>query len=141
MDTVKASINLKEGTLQLEGPQEFVEKYLDQYNHLIKNWKTTSLLPPEEESEAKEILSKRTKTIIQKPKGTPSCMGRIRSLIDENYFKELKTSTEILNYLKEQKGATYESGPVTAALNQLIKKGALRRIKEGNKGPYKYCNL
>ena len=31
MDTVKAIINIKEGVLELEGPQEFVEKYLDLY--------------------------------------------------------------------------------------------------------------
>ncbi len=140
MDIVKAVINLKEGTLQLEGPQEFVEKYLDQYDSIIKNWKTFFQLSPKEvEGEVEEASSKRKRTRITKPKGTSSCMGRIRNLIDENYFKDPRTSTEVMNWLKEQKGALYDSSPITAALNQFIKSSKLRRIKEG-KGPYKYCN-
>jgi len=136
VDTVKAVINLKEGVIELEGPQEFVEKYLNLYRPDASKWQ--AVLSLKSEVETKEKAPKRLRRGAPKPKGT-SCMGRIRTLIDENYFKDPKTSTEIMNWLKEQKGAIYDSSPVTAALNQFIKKGTLRRIKEG-KEPYKYCN-
>jgi len=51
-DVVKAFIDLKKGVLQLEGPQEFVEKYLDP---IIKNCKPFSASSPKgEESKEKE---------------------------------------------------------------------------------------
>lgn len=93
MDTVKAVINLKEGTLQLEGPQEFVEKYLNQYDSIIKNWKTFSLVSSREgKGEVEEEAPKRTRIKASKPKGTSSCTGRIRTLISENYFESPKDS-------------------------------------------------
>lgn len=138
MDIVKATINIKEGVIQLEGPQEFVEKYLNLYRPDASKWKS-AISQEREVGTKEEAAAKRTRTRAAKPKGTPSCLGRIRTIINEDYFKEPRTSTEVMNWLKEQKGATYESGPVTAALTQLIKKGTLRRFKEG-KGAYKYCN-
>lgn len=135
MDTVKAVINIKEGVIELEGPQEFVEKYLELYRPDASKWQTALL--QKGEVKTKEEAPKRTRA--PKPKGMPSCLGRIRILISEDYFKEPRTSTEVINWLKEQKGAIYDSGPVTAALNNLIKSGTLRRFKEG-KEPYKYCN-
>ena len=135
MEMVKAVINLKEGVIELEGPREFVEKYLELYRPNAGRWQAA--LSAKGEVKTKEQARKRVR--VAKPKGAPSCLGRIRNLIDETYFKDPKTSTEVMNYLKEQKGAIYGSSPVTAALNQLIKKGMLRRSKEG-KEPYKYFN-
>jgi len=138
VDTVKAVINLKEGVIELEGPQEFVEKYLELYRPDASKWKVA--ISQEGEVGAKEkATTKRTRTRVTKPKGAPSCTGRIRALVDEDYFKDPKTSTEVINWLEEQKGVVYGAGPVTAALNYLIKSGTLRRFREG-KEPYKYCN-
>ncbi len=137
MDVVKAVINLKDGIIELEGPQEFVEKYLNLYRPAASQWEST--VSQEGNVKIEEATTKRKRTRVVKPKGTSSCMGRIRTLIDENYFKDPKTSAEVINHLKEQKGAIYGSSPVSAALNQFIKSGKLRRLKEG-KEPYKYCN-
>jgi len=49
-NTVKATIDSKKGTLRLEGPQEFVEKYLDSIIQNCKPFSTSS--PHEEESES-----------------------------------------------------------------------------------------
>ncbi len=136
MDTVKAIINLKEGVLELEGPREFVEKYLELYRPDASKWQG-DILKKDEVKPNEKATPKRTR--IGKPKTGPSCRGRIRTLIDEGYFKEPRTSTEVINWLKEQKAATYGYGPVTAALSTLIKSNDLRRFKQG-KEPYKYCN-
>lgn len=136
MDAVKAVINLKEGVIELEGPQDFVEKYLNLYRPDASKWQTATSQKGEVKTK-EEAPPKRTRVV--KPKGAPSCRGRIRTLISEDYFKEPRTSTEVMGWLKEQKGAIYDSGPVTAALNSLIKSVALRRFKEG-KEPYKYTN-
>jgi len=141
MEIVKAVINLKEGTLQLEGPREFVEKYLNQYDSIIKNWEKLYPLTPEKKKiEVEKVTPKRTKPRAAKPKGISSCMGRIRNLIDENYFKDPKTGTEVKDWLEEQKGVTYMSGPISGALNKLVQSGKLRRFRESKKEPYKYCN-
>ena len=44
MDTVKAVINVKEGVIELEGPQEFVEKYLELYRPDASKWQTAIFL-------------------------------------------------------------------------------------------------
>jgi hypothetical protein len=136
MDTVKAVINLKDGVLEFEGPQEFVEKYLKLYLPDVSKWQTALL--KKGEVETKEKGPKQTRAA--KPKGVSSCMGRIRNLIDENYFKDPKTSTEVKDWLEEQKGVTYMSGPISGALNKLVQSGKLRRFRESKKEPYKYCN-
>jgi hypothetical protein len=141
VEEVKAAISIGEVSIQLEGPREFVEKYLALYQPIIEKGQIASSLPQEEETKGEAQASTPKRTRIKQPKGAASCMGRVRALISEDYFKEPKTSTEVMNYLREQKGCTYTSGPVTAALNQLIKSGALRRVKESGKGPYRYCNL
>ncbi len=43
---VKALINLKDGTIQLEGPQKFVEKYLDKYKSIIERGHPSTSPPP-----------------------------------------------------------------------------------------------
>ncbi len=138
MDIVKVVINLKEGILHLEGPQEFVEKYLNLYRPDASKWK--SVISQEGEVKTKEeATAKRTRTRTARTKVGPSCGERIRGLIAEDYFKDLRTSTEVMNYLKDQKGITYNIELVTATLSNIIKSGKLRRIKEGK--IYKYCNV
>ena len=139
MDTVKASISVGDASIQLEGSQEFVEKYLDQYASLIQRWH--ELPKPRAEaakvSEAKKEEAAPKRTRVVSPKGT-SCGDRIRALIDENYFAETRGVSEITNWLKDQKGATYNVNQVAAALTHIIRSGKLRRIKEA--GGYKYTN-
>lgn len=141
MDTVKAAIRLGDASIELEGPQEFVEKYLDQYRSLIEIWRQ---LPKSREeltktSEAvKPVVAPRKRVRGKKPAGAPGCTTRIRTLISENYFAQPKVYSEVLNYLKDEKGVTYSDKPITSSLLYLVKQSELRRFKEGK--TYKYTN-
>lgn len=139
MDTVKAVISIGEASIQLEGSQEFVEKYLDQYHPLIERWHEL----PKSHAEAtkvsevkKEAIPKRTR--VMKPKAGPSCGDRIRTLIGENYFAELRSARDLVNWLKDQKGVVYSIENITASLSNILRSGKLRRVREG--GVYKYTN-
>ncbi len=139
MDTVKAVINLKEGTVQLEGPQEFVEKYLDKYDSIVTNWKTVSPLSPkkEEEGEIEEPIPKRTRTV--RPKTGPPCGEKTRELISAGFFKEQRTSTDVQQQLLE-KGNRYDVSLVSATLNNLFRAGKLERTGVGRGAKY-YSNV
>lgn len=136
MDIVKAVISIGEASIQLEGPQAFVEKYLELYRPDASKWQT-ALSQKGEVKTKEEAPSRRIRAV--KPKAGPSCADRIHTLINEDYFKDTKTSTEVMNFLREQKGIPYETKHVTAALLYIIKSGKLRRFKEG--GVYRYCNV
>jgi hypothetical protein len=138
VDVVKALINLKDGTIQLEGPQEYVEKYLDKYDPMIKEWKPFSTLPQEGESrEVEKPVTKRTRTV--KPKAGPSCLGSVRSLVEEGYFKEPRLRKDVQERLLS-KGLRFESKYVSAALNNLFSGGTLLRKGVGTSAQY-YSNV
>lgn len=133
---VKALINLKDGTIQLEGPQDFVEKYLDKYHPIIEKGAKSASIPEkkEEENEGEKAIQKRTRTA--KSKAGPTCGEKIRELINEGFFKEPKTGGQITEHLKSQKGLIYLSKDVAANLKRLFDKGNIKRITEG--GVFKY---
>lgn len=137
---VKALINLKERTIELVGPQKFVEKYLDQYSSFIEKWKTSDSVTSENRIETKEEKKKgeSKKTRISAKSG---CSERIRALMIEDYFSESRGVNDIVVWLKDQKSVTYQTNQVSAALSAIIKSTnpKIRRFKEG--GVYKYCNI
>jgi len=79
VDIVKAVINLKEGVIELEGPQEFVEKYLELYRPDASKWQTALL--QKGEVKTKEEAPKRPRTV--KPKKGLTCAEKILELRSE----------------------------------------------------------
>lgn len=136
---VKALINLKDGTIQLEGPQKFVEKYLDQYDSLIKNVKTFSPVSPAKEKPVTESeeAPKRTRTV--RPKAGSACGEKISVLMSEGFFKEQRTREDVQKKLLE-KGVRYESGLISATLNNFFKSGKLEKTGVGRDAKY-YSNV
>ena len=66
MEQAKVVMNLKEGIIELEGPLEFVQKYLDTYYPTVKKssrlYTTPEFAPPEEVVPSpKKIVAHRTK--------------------------------------------------------------------------------
>lgn len=140
MDTVKAVISIGEASIQLEGPQEFVEKYLNEYKSMIEKGHipTSTSHKALIEKEAEKPIPKRTRTV--KPKAGPTCAEKIRELISEGYFKEPKTTAEISEYLMKQKGYVNTTKDVSANLKGMFDRGPIKRIKEGNAFKY-YVNV
>ena len=138
MDIVKATINIKDGLIQLEGPQEFVEKYLDQFKQLIISLPTapkTSKTADTAEKEKDKTLKRKSRTRMG-----PTCAEKIRELISEGYFKEPKTTAEISEYLTKQKGYVNTTKDVAANLKGMFDRGQIKRIQEGNAFKY-YVNV
>ena len=88
METVKAVINVGEVTIQLEGPREFVERYLDQYQSIIEKGLTSTSISRVTSKETKvekaeKPAPKRTRTV--RPKAGPACGEKIREIIGEGF--------------------------------------------------------
>lgn len=143
MDTVKAVVNLGEISIQLEGPRDFVEKYLDQYQAVIEKGlsSTSTSRRTSKETEVKKAekpTPKRTRTA--RSKAGPTCAEKIRELVSEGYFKEPKTTAAISEYLMKQKGYVNTTKDVSANLKGMFDRGQIKRIKEGNAFKY-YVNV
>ena len=136
MDTVKATINVKEGIVELEGPLEFVEKYLNLYRPDASKWQ--SALSSKSGLKTKEEAPKRVRKA--KPKGGVTCVEKILELRSEGYFKEPRARIEVQQYLKEKKGLIFKSNEVAANLKNLFSRGDLQRITEGKTFKY-YSNV
>ena len=137
MDTVKAVINLKEGVLELEGPQEFVEKYLDQYKQLI-----TSLPTAPKTSKTADTAEKEKDKTPKRKLGTragPTSTQKVQELLNEGYFKQPKTRTDVQSEILNR-GVRFESKEVSAALINSFKGGKLKRTGTGTKAQY-YSNV
>ena len=142
MDIFKAVINLKEGTVQLEGSQEFVEKYLDKYDSIIEKMQTLPSTSPiitkkDKAEEAEKPAIKRTRTV--RSKAGPACGEKISELISEGFFKEQRTREEIQKKLLE-KGLRYESSLISATLNNFFNSGKIERTGVGRNAKY-YSNV
>ena len=142
METVKAVINVGEVTIQLEGPREFVERYLDQYQAIIEkglsSTSTSRRTSKETEVEkAEKPTPKRTR--IVRPKAGPPKSEKIIELISEGFFKEQRTTADVRERLLE-KGVRYESGLTSATLNNLFNSGKLERTGVGRGAKY-YSNV
>ena len=142
MEIVKAVISIGEVTIQLEGPREFVERYLDQYQSIIEkglsSTSTSRRTSKETEVEkAEKAAPKRTRTV--KSKAGPTATSKIQELIDESYFKEPKTRVDVQEELLKR-GVRYESSIISAVLNNLFKGNKLLKTGVGNKAKY-YTNV
>ena len=116
MHQAKAAINLKEGVIQLEGPVEFVQRYLEKYAPAVKGAAT-----PETEAGT----SQRQVEARGRPReGQRSCTRAIRAEIKAGFFDEPRSTRAVRERLTE-KGVTCSSGLVRITLKRAVEEGRL----------------
>ncbi|MFC2019379.1 hypothetical protein ACFLU4_05430 [Chloroflexota bacterium] len=142
MDNVKVFVNLKDGVIQLEGPEEFVEKHLVDLREWIagkipkEHGKKEELekAPKLVESMSEERPKKTTR--VKRPKSGPACGEKTRELIREGFLRAPKSRADIQEELKTNKGVIYESKLIAATLKNMFNRGRVLRIND--KGTLKY---
>ena len=121
MDEAKAIINIKDGIIELQGPVEFVRKYLDRYQSAIKG------LPKSAKAEEKAPVAKLAKAAKIK---RVTCIGAIRSYIQSGYFNEQRSLLDVRKHLVEDK-FEFNVQSVRSALTRLAKLGTLNMVGKG----------
>ena len=122
MDQAKAVINLNEGIIQLEGPVEFVRRYLEKYAPVIKGIST----PAHPAGRA----AKQTKTTGRRRGGRVSCARAIRAGIKAGFFDEPKPTKAVRGWLTE-KGISCSSGVLRTSLREAVQGGRLQTSGRG----------
>jgi len=111
MDQAKAVINLNEGIIQLEGPVEFVQRYLETYAPAMKGLSTPE---PEEGTPAQKLAGR------SRPKGgRRSCTRAIRAEIKAGFFDKPRSTQAVRERLKE-KGVACSSGVLRTSLRKAV---------------------
>ena len=116
MDQAKAVINLNEGIIELEGPVEFVERYLERYGSAIKG------LPAAEPQRAGPPRAVKARSKARG--GQRSCTRAIRAEIKAGFFDEPRSTRSVKERLTE-KGVTCSTGLLRTSLKKVVDEGRL----------------
>ena len=120
MDQAKAIINLNEGTIQLEGPVEFVRHYLEMYAPAVKRLPTTA---------PRTAISGAAEQVRGRLRGTQrSCTRAIRAEIKAAFFDEPKSTQAVRDRLID-KGVVCSSSMLRITLKKATEEG--KRIMSG----------
>ncbi len=139
----KLHINASLGLIEVEGDASVVLKIYDDLRDLLRErFGNAACIPPDaneslaaaSETANAASAAKRPRTVSKR--NGPSCGERILNL-QSAFFKTPQSNGEIGEGLKE-KGHTYQSNQIAAALTSLTKAGKLRRTKTD--GIWKYTN-
>jgi hypothetical protein len=116
MDQAKAIINLNEGTIQLEGPMEFVRHYLEMYAPAVKRLPTTT---------SRTTTSGVAEQVRGRLRGTQrSCTRAIRAEIKAGFFDEPKSTPAVRERLID-KGVVCSSSMLRITLKKATEEGKL----------------
>ncbi len=133
MDEAKIVMNLKEGIIELQGPVEFVQHYLDTYQFAIKGLQVLNKSAVSE-LEAKASPRKRKGLLRSKPKETKrtSSVVAIRSFLQDGFFDEPRSAREVRQRLNEV-GVALTSNAIRTSLGKLSVAGLLARVTNGKR--------
>src|SRR5262245_21097545 len=125
-ESLKVSLTLGSATLNIEGSKETVQKEIERFYELFG---ASSSQPgggrtPTGRGSTRKATAQSSGG-SRKTSGT-SCAGRIEGLLADGFFEEPRTIKETADEL-ETKATPYPSNHIGAALQQLTRKGTLRR--------------
>lgn len=122
MDQAKAIINLHEGIIQLEGPVEFVQRYLEMYAPAVKG------LPPTAPRTAVSGTAKEARG--KRRGGRLSCTRAIRAETKAGFFDEPKSTQAVRERLAER-GVVCSRSLLRAGLKRAVEEGRLSTAGRG----------
>ena len=131
MDEARVVLNVKEGIIELQGPVDFVRRYLDTYQPAIKGLqglpRDTAMRPRKTRA-----LSRKRKGVAATTEKTvrPSCIGTIRSYLKTGFLDEPRSTSEVRQHLSET-GLTCNDNAVRTSLSRLALAGLLNKVREG----------
>lgn len=147
--TNRVHIDAPAGVVEIEGEKDFVEGLLAKLFPLLEEAGFGSRPPngasvhtAEEAVEPEDVAPEQTgkpkgkKRTANKPPKGHSCADRILTLKSDGFFKDHRTTGEIVEGLKN-KGWTHAANQVAAALTTMFGRQEIQRTKEGN-GSWKY---
>lgn len=135
----KLVVDLQRGLIEIDASDQLVNRvYSDVRDTILSRLASTPVReePGDDPGVVVPPADNGKKTRRRARTGGPSCASRIEALKGEGFFKEPRSNAEIGKKLKER-GTTYQSKNIAAALNSLTKSGKLRRFDEGG---WKYQN-
>ena len=138
MVEAKVVINLKEGIIELQGPVEFVQHYLNAYQPAIKglqNLPKGVVMSPEKAKVAPRKRKAAPSAKNKKGKQTP-CTKAIRNALETGFFEEPRSTGEIKKRLGET-GFTFTDSNIRNSLTRLAKAGTLVTMGRGSKLQYR----
>ncbi len=124
MDEAKVVINLKEGVIELQGPVDFVQRYMDAYQLVAKGPEGVTVTPKEAEASLKEELA------MKAAKKRASYKTAIRDALEEGFFDKPRSPRDVKQKFEEA-GVNFTDSGVRAILRRLSLAGVLKTVKEG----------
>lgn len=134
MGEARVIINLKEGIIELQGPVDFVQHYLDMYRPAIKGLqglpKSREIVASPEKATALPRKRKTAPAVKAKKGKRASCAGAIRKQLKAGFFDEPRSTSEVKRQLG-QAGLTFTDEGVRVTLRRLSQAGSLDVVREG----------
>lgn len=148
--TNRIHIDAPTGGIEVEGEKDFVEAQLDKLLPLIESCgfgtiPSVSQAPVDDANASGDAVSQAVEDMnepvgdekqkksrrgkVRAPKGQ-SCADRIKVLKDDGFFKEQRTTSDIVAGLAS-KGWTHNTSQVSAAAGPMFDRGEIQRTKAG----------